>query len=286
MISDKLFYGVKRKIWTLLFNEKSWAHHNLTNLRDRELFGLISRPHYMYGMLRAADLAKYCGKKGVTVIEFGVANGAGLCNMIELAPLIERETGVQFRIVGFDTGEGLPAVEGYKDHPEIWVPGDFANEDKNSFLEKISGRAEMIWGDVANTISPFMDTVDYESPIGFVAIDVDIYSATVHALRSLVQRSEKYTLAVSLYFDDVNFYFANEWCGELGAVSEFNAQHQLRKIGLDRSLPGKRPFRSENWYSQMFVCHILDHDLRQRARERNEFNIAEHHRFLLRSHLS
>jgi tRNA G46 methylase TrmB len=55
-------------------------------------------------MLRVADVAKYFGKKCVTVIEFGVASGAGLLNMADVAPLIEEETGVKLRIAGFDTG--------------------------------------------------------------------------------------------------------------------------------------------------------------------------------------
>ena len=41
--------------------------------REKEAFGLISRPNYAYGMLRAADLARFLGKKAVTVCEFGVA---------------------------------------------------------------------------------------------------------------------------------------------------------------------------------------------------------------------
>ena len=64
----------------------------------------ISRPDYLYGMLRAADVAKYFGKQCVTVIEFGVASGAGLLNMADLAPVVEKETGIGLRIVGFDTG--------------------------------------------------------------------------------------------------------------------------------------------------------------------------------------
>lgn len=285
MSSEELAYRIRRKLWTLLIGERSWAQHNLVNFRDRELFGVISRPNYVYGMLRAADMAKYCGKKSVTVIEFGVASGAGLLNMIELAPLIERETGVRLRIVGFDTGKGLPAVEGYKDHPELWTPGDFTIEDREGLLHRLDGRAEMIWGDIAETVGSFAHAIDEAAPIGFVSIDVDIYSATTHALRCLTQSPEKYNPAVSLYFDDVGFFFANEWCGELAAISEFNAQHQLRKIGIDRSLPGRRPARAESWYSQMYVCHTLDHELRQKARSRHELTITEHQEFIAARHL-
>ena len=94
------------------------------------------------------------------MIEFGVASGAGLLNMIELAPMIEKETGIQFRIVGFDTGQGLPSVQGYKDHPELWRTGDFATEDRETLMRKLGGRAEIIWGDIADTIGPFTDSIN------------------------------------------------------------------------------------------------------------------------------
>jgi hypothetical protein len=285
MYGEKLSFRMRRKLWTLLSDEKSWARHNLTKFRDRERFGIISRPNYLYGMLRAADLAKYCGKECVTVLEFGVASGAGLLNMVELASLIERETGVRLRIVGFDTGKGLPAVEGYKDHPELWNPGDFTNEDKEGLIRRLDGRAEIIWGDIADTIGPFTDAIDQAAPIGFVAIDVDIYSATTQALRCLTQSPEKYTPAVSMYFDDIGMFFANEWCGELAAISEFNAKNQLRKIGIDRSLPGQRPAKTDAWYSQMYVCHVLDHELRQKPQSRHHLSIAEHQDFIGAKHL-
>src|SRR5688572_26269445 len=94
---------IKRKLWNRLLGEDSWIARHGT-FRDRERFGLISRPNYIYGMLRAADCAKYFGKTRVTAIEFGVASGAGLLNMADLAQLIRAETGIEFRIVGFDTG--------------------------------------------------------------------------------------------------------------------------------------------------------------------------------------
>jgi hypothetical protein len=264
-----------RKIWTRLLGEQSWiARHG--SFRERERYGLIARQNYLYGMLRAADVAKYFGKKRVTVVEFGVASGAGLLNMINLAPAIEKETGVELRIVGFDTGQGLPSVHGYKDHPEIWNSGDFAMEDRDGLMRKLGGRAEINWGNIADTIGPFTDTIDPAAPLGFISIDVDIYSATISALKCLTSRPEKYNPAVSMYFDDVSFFFANEWAGELLAISEFNDAHELRKIGRDRSLPGQRHTKAAPWYSAMYVCHILDHEARQRSRQRQELTIGAH----------
>src|SRR5262245_28178983 len=94
--------------------------------RQKERLGLLFRPNYAYGLFRAADMAQLVGKSRVTVCEFGVATGNGLINLIELAEPISKETGIGFRIVGFDSGEGLLELEGYKDHPELWSPGDFA----------------------------------------------------------------------------------------------------------------------------------------------------------------
>jgi hypothetical protein len=270
---------IQRKIWKQVFGEASWVSRT-GDFRTREQYGLINRPNYLYGMLRAADCAKYFGKTSVTVIEFGVASGAGLLNMADLAELITQETGVQIRVVGFDTGAGLPSVQGYKDHPEIWNPGDFAVEDRPALIKRLDGRTEIIWGDIADTIESFTAAVDPSCPIGFISIDVDIYSAAKAALRCLTSQPEKCTPAVSMYFDDVSFFFANEWAGELAAISEFNAENEFRKIGRDRSLPGHRPITASAWYATMYVCHVLDHPARQTAVERNQLTIKEHAEFM------
>jgi hypothetical protein len=262
-----------------LLGDGSWTKR-YGDFRARERYGLISRSNYLYGMLRAADVAKYFGKQRVTVIEFGVASGAGILNMASLAPEIKKETGVELRIVGFDTGSGLPPVQGYKDHPEIWSPGDFVTEDRDRLLQELGGRAEIIWGDINDNIDSFIDAIDPSEPIGFISIDVDLYSATGAALRGLTKASEKYNPAISMYFDDVRFFFANKWAGELAAIAEFNAEHDLRKIDRDRSLPGHRPVKAESWYSQMYICHILDHEARQKPRARRELNIGCHADFM------
>ena len=66
------------------------------SLREKEGFGLIERPQYAYGVLRAADVARYFGLDAVTVCEFGVASGDGLVNLVEVAELVTRETGIEF----------------------------------------------------------------------------------------------------------------------------------------------------------------------------------------------
>jgi hypothetical protein len=267
-----------QKLWCRVLGERSWtAAHG--SFRERERFDLVSRPNYAYGLLRAADLAAYFGHRAVTVCEFGVASGAGLVNMIELAAVIERETGVRLRVVGFDTGAGLPDVQGPKDHPEIWSGGDFRMEAKDALVARIAGRAELVFGDIGDTVDGFVATLAPDAPLGFVSIDVDIYSGSKSALRSLRGRAGSYLPAISMYFDDVSFFFANDWCGELASIHEFNAEQPSRKIGLDRSLPGARPILAP-WHRGMYVCHLLDHEARQRPRSREALTIGAHHAFM------
>ena len=278
-MADSLAKRIKRRAWKQFLGERSWVLNN-EEFRTRERYGLIDRANYAYGMLRAADGAKYFGHKSVTAIEFGVASGSGLLNMVDLSQLIEAETGIKFCVVGFDTGTGLPAVSGYKDHPEIWNPGDFALEDRDGLVKKLGGRAEVVWGDIAETIVPFTEKLTAESPVGFISIDVDIYSGTKSALKVLEGATEKYLPAISMYFDDVGFFFANKWAGELAAIEEFNTDHEMRKIDADRSLVWHRPKQFDSWYSAAYVCHMLDHLARRSPLARPQLTITEHAKFM------
>jgi hypothetical protein len=231
-------------------------------------------------MLRAADVARYFGKSSVTACEFGVATGAGLTNMAELAEVIRKETGVRFRVVGFDTGTGLPPPTSYKDHPEMWSGGDFSMGNAQPLRERLKGRADLILGNIKDTIDPFVATLTPDCPLGFVSIDVDIYSGTVAALRALSGASDLYLPAISFYFDDVGSFFSNESCGELCAIAEHNAARPQRPIHPDRSLPGRRRDSFLGWYRSMYVAHILDHPSRNHPRERASLSLLDHLKFM------
>jgi hypothetical protein len=249
-------------------------------LRERQQYGLLDRANYAYGLFRAADQARFLSKRRTTVCEFGVATGNGLMNMVELSEAIAAETGVSFRVVGLDTGAGLPVVEGYKDHPELWSVGDFPMVDREALAARFRGRAELIFGDIKDTVHGLVASFDPEAPLGFISVDVDIYSGAKSALGCLLGRPELYSPAVSIYCDDVQFFFANRWCGELLAIAEFNADNALRKIDRDRSLPGHRPKLFEPWYGAMYVCHVLDHEVRNRPKERGGLSLEEHFAFM------
>jgi hypothetical protein len=61
-----------RKLWTRAFGESSWIEY-FGDFRAREKSGLIARPNYRS---RAADVAKFCGKQMVAIVEFGVATNS------------------------------------------------------------------------------------------------------------------------------------------------------------------------------------------------------------------
>ncbi|MFH0878151.1 MAG: hypothetical protein V2A34_00415 [Lentisphaerota bacterium] len=230
--------------------------------RSKIHFGILQRAHYAYGLLRAADLAAAGGHRQVTVCEFGVAQGNGLLNMIRLAEAIRAETGMEFKIAGFDSGEGLPKPEGCKDHPEMWSQGDFPMVNRDQLLQTIGGRAKVVFGDIAQTAPAFVAELTPSAPLGFAAIDVDLYTSAKQSLECLRGPPECYNPAVSIYLDDVGTIFSNRWCGELAAVDEFNASNELRKIDRDRSLPGTRPGKVQWWYDRMYVAHLFDHRAR------------------------
>src|SRR5579884_2319570 len=77
--------------------------------RVKVAFDAFPRRAYAFGILAAADKAKDIGVDRIAAIEFGVANGAGLFAMSNLAARMEKLTGVKIDVIGFDTGQGMPA---------------------------------------------------------------------------------------------------------------------------------------------------------------------------------
>ena len=63
--------------------------------------------------------------KKISIIEFRVAAGNVLFKMHYIAVKVNKDTGVEFQILGFDTGAGMPPPVDYKDHPEKYFTGDY-----------------------------------------------------------------------------------------------------------------------------------------------------------------
>lgn len=253
------------------------------SFRDKVRYDLVDRPHYACGLLMAADMARFCGYHTITAIEFGVAEGQGLINLCDIARMVTDETGITFRIIGFDTGEGLPELEDYRDHPEIWSSGDFAGVNKTTLETILPDTAHMVWGDIRDTLSQALADITPDAPVGFVANDLDLYSSTYASFELFEGDATKLMPVVISYFDDtlgsptrIGSLFRNRWCGQLAAIDDFNREQEHRKIDRLYTLKARRPMDKELWLEQMYGVHVLDHPMRQIGAMRESLTMDGH----------
>ncbi|HUR65191.1 MAG TPA: hypothetical protein VMZ03_02470, partial [Chitinophagaceae bacterium] len=124
-------------------------------------------PHYAYGVYEAAARAKKLGVKEISVIEFGVANGRGLMAMAFYALKVQRILDIEIKVLGFDSGEGMPQTQGYKDHPEIYATGDFPLQNREKLLSLLPTNTRLIILDLIKE-----NWTSYvNAPVGFMSID-------------------------------------------------------------------------------------------------------------------
>lgn len=195
----------------------------------RERFATYNLPRMWYakGIDDAVQLAKLTGVNHISVLEFGVASGAGLINMEFHAQEQERLSGIKIDVYGFDSGVGLIFDE--EDSRNIawrFGMGDYATEEQE--LVPLLRKAKMIYGDICETAQEFINSGNH-APIGFVSIDVDNYTPAAAILNMLGNPNDKHFLPrVRLYFDDLASDM--EFQGEALAVKEFNDNYQDMKI--------------------------------------------------------
>jgi hypothetical protein len=199
------------------------------------------------------------GLKGITVIELGVAGGRGLLALEEVAGAVAGALGVEIDVVGFDSGEGMPAPADYRDLPHVWNAG-YYRMDPARLKAKLS-RAQLVLGDIRETITSWMTRCRH--PIGFVAFDLDYYSSTMSAFRLFDSPAGSGHLPrVYCYFDDTiwpEHACHNEYVGELRAIQEFN-QAGDKKICPHHLLRHMRVHPAA-WNDQIYVMHDFKHPL-------------------------
>ena len=238
-----------------------WLRFPFGSVDTRVRHDIWSRPHYAYGVYEAAQLARRLDLSAISVLELGVAGGRGLLALAELAKVIGRHLGVQISVVGFDSGQGMPAPTDYRDLPHVWGQGFYAM-DAAQLRSRLSG-AELIVGDVAETIPAWLAR-PARAPLGFAAFDLDYYSSTVAAFRLFEAGYAAQRLPrVYCYFDDTALperACHNEYVGELCAIREFNEGHAEQKICPIHMLRWTR-LHPAAWNEQMYVFHDFRHPL-------------------------
>jgi len=237
--------------------------------RAKVAWDLVVRQQYAFPVLYAADAAKKYGYREITVVELGVAGGAGLLNLCRIAERTTAATGISIRVVGFDTGRGMPPAIDYRDLPEHFQQGDFPM-DVAKLRAALPPFAELIIGDTRETVPAFAARLTAEAPLGFVAVDVDYYSSARTSLEILTGgNASAYLPLVPVYLDDIGVDGSNPWTGELLAVNEFNAEQAHRKIAPFTLLRSRRIFQRTQWIDRMFGAHIHDHPHRSPAARRS-----------------
>jgi hypothetical protein len=242
----------------LIYNVASLGVAAFGNIVRRIEYDLVPRQPYAFGLQQAFEFAAAhgakLGLKRLVFVEFGVASGAGLLNLCRISEKLSCHYGIDCRIIGFDSGEGMPEPVDYRDHPEKYLGGDFVPADTDALKAALPANASIIYGDIAKTLSGL-----YLAPgemIGFVSVDVDYWSSARDCLaifeRACLPRTP-------VYLDDVNNIDHHPFAGELLAVEQFNAAHERRKLSRMNGLRNWRIFKNALWLDQMFWFLDLDH---------------------------
>lgn len=214
----------------------------------------FDRKHYALSLAHGILQAQQCGYNKLTAIEFGVGEGGGFRSLVHCAGYFRDQFGIEIEVYGFDNATGLPAPQGYKDHPELWAQGAFRLPNVDQLRSELPPWAHLVIGDIADTVPEFTKTFEQnDSKIGFISVDVDFYTSTAATLKVLDMPPLNYVPAVPMYFDDIKWHITfSKYAGQELAIEEFNRDHELRK------LESKENFMIENFH----VCHIFDHPIR------------------------
>lgn len=238
---------------------KAWKTIGTASLSSKLDYDLFDRPHYAYCLANAARLARALGVPKISALEFGVAGGRGLLALEKICPEIEKAYGVEIEVWGFDTGEGLPEPEDYRDLPYIWKEG-FYRMDQASLEAKLK-RSRLVLGNVKNTIPTFFEE-QKPAPIGAAFFDLDFWSSTRDSFGVFSGAPSTLLPRVFCYCDDVissdGGGVLSEDVGQLRAIYDYNNASSSRKLRQIAGLPQTRRVRAV-WPHQIYVHHSFDH---------------------------
>lgn len=219
--------------------------------------GALERPHYAYIVHQAADLARRLGLPRISVLEFGVAGGAGLLNLEAHAARVEKESGVGIEIYGFDTGEGLPPPEDYRDLPYVWQANQFRMDVP--VLEARLKRARLVLGLAKDTVAGFAARFA-PAPIGAISFDLDYYSSTRDAFGIFDVAPEHRLPRIFTYLDDI----ISSDLGHVGpsvgvplAIAELNTAGRRQLIALNHLETAYGAMK--RWHRQIYSFCDFDH---------------------------
>lgn len=238
--------------------------------------GMLPYPSYLYGLHYAARTACAIGAGAFTAVEFGVAGGNGLRALEDYSDRVGHQYGITIAVVGLDSGAGMPEPADSRDCGFALGSGDFAMDQ--SELQARLRHAELILGPVEQTVGPFMHRIGAGGlpPLGFVSIDLDVFTGTLAALDAMPADPERLLPRVPMYFDDLSGYPYTDETGERAAITAFNGKNVTRRVGkienLEHTLGGAA--RWQNWPRHVFVLHVFDHPAYNRPEKTNNPDLS------------
>jgi hypothetical protein len=176
-----------------------------------------------------------------------------------IAARVSEISGICVDVVGFDMGTGLTPPIDHRDVPNLLWEGRFPMDV--DALQKRLTTASLVLGPIANTLPTFLHR--RPPPVGFISVDVDLYSSTVDCLRLFDADPPLILPRVYCYFDDIHGLTYSDCNGERLAIAEFNASHPRRQIskihGLQFFVP--KAVREAKWVDCFYIAHVFDHEL-------------------------
>jgi len=219
-------------------------------------YDMVPRQPYAFALQKAFEFAAAerarLGIEKLVFIEFGVASGAGLLNMCRISKALSKHYGMECRVIGFDTGEGMPAPVDYRDHPEKYLDGDFVPHDNKALQRSLPENARIIYGPIAETVGGLDEHLQPGEVIGFVSIDVDYWSSSIDCMKLFEKGAFPFLPRTPVYFDDVNNIDHHPYAGELLAINDFNQGHAEVKLAKMNQIRNWRIFKGALWLDQLY----------------------------------
>ena len=231
-------------------------------------YDLVPRQPYAFGLNEAFKRSAEEKVKKILIIEFGVASGTGLFNLAYISRKLSNIYKVDYEVIGFDSGKGMPKPTSYRDHPEKYRFKDFPSLGLNN--KKMPLKTKIYLGPINKTYKFIKNNLKKNTKIAFVSIDVDYYSSTKSALKIFNFKHSLYLSSTVIYFDDINNIDHNKFCGELLAIDEFNKKNKFKKITKFTQLKNWRIFKNAIWLDQMYFMHNLNSKYRNPKNWKNE----------------
>jgi hypothetical protein len=169
---------------------------------------------------------------------------------------LERSSGIKIEVYGFDTGEGLPDLEGPADLPYWFYPRQYTTDIE--ILKEKCPEAQLVIGDVAETVAGFFAN-GYRAPLAAMFIDLDLYSSTRDVLKIFDSDKSNFPPLLFVYLDDVvgsDLEMYGPFNGEMAAIEEFNNKQDSIKIHKNRNL---LTFAYILYGTKIIYAHIIDH---------------------------